>query len=201
MPSQSYALEPNGPKRLEISWGAFWKDFTLQLDGQQLGTVANSAELRQGREFTLPDGSTLRVQLKRGLTSELHLHLNGKALPGTAGDPLQRLRLAAYVLFFIGGLNAIFGLFGLLVPIDFFQQIGVGLFNLLLGLVFLLLAVFVLRRSLVALGIAFALLLVETISRLLSGFSPALFLNLVFLVILWQGMDALRDLGWRGPIR
>jgi hypothetical protein len=199
MPTQSYSFEPGGPQHLEVSWSAGWKNFALTLEGQPLGSIPDTKALRQGQEFNLPDGSILRVQLRRGLTSELHLLRNEQPLPGSASDPQLRLRLAYFVLFFIGGLNAVFGLLGMLIPARFFQQLGVGLYNLLIGLAFLVLGLFTLRRSPIALGIAFALLLIESISSLLGGFNVSLFLNLVFLIILWQGMEALRVQGGAEP--
>jgi hypothetical protein len=194
MPTQSYSLEPDGPKRLQATWNAGWKNFSLTLDGKLLGKIPDVRVLRQGQEFKLPDGSILRVQLRRGLTSELHLLRDGQPLAGSASDPLLRLRLAYFVLFFTGGLNAAFGILGMFFPTGFFQQLGVGPYNLIVGVAFLVLGYFTLRRSPIALGIAFALLLVETISSLLEGFSANLFLNIIFLILLWQGMDALRVL-------
>jgi hypothetical protein len=48
MPKQQYALEQGGPKRLEISWTGIWRNFTVRLDGQVVGTVENQKALRAG---------------------------------------------------------------------------------------------------------------------------------------------------------
>lgn len=201
MPTLTYALEPNAPKRLEISWGWFWKNFTIRLDGQEVGRLAGQKELQQGQEFHLPDGSQLSVRLRGGLFSELHVLRDGQPLPGSASDPGVRLRNAYLALYFIGGLNLLFGLLAEIFQASFLLELGVGLYSMVLGVAFLGLGFLVMRRSFIALVIAFALLLVETLSRLLVGFSPGLLLNVIFLVILWQGMDALRAMGWRGVRR
>ena len=59
MPTQRYALESGGDKRLEVSWKGFWKNLTVKLDGNVIGTVAGQKELKAGQGFELPDGSVL----------------------------------------------------------------------------------------------------------------------------------------------
>jgi hypothetical protein len=59
MGKRSYALEPNGPQRLEISWQRSYKNLSILLDGHLIGVFNSKKELESGRDFCLPDGSTL----------------------------------------------------------------------------------------------------------------------------------------------
>jgi len=60
MPKQAYAFEPDGEKRLEISWKAMWKETTVTLDGTVLGVIPDVKALRAGQEFGLVVGETAR---------------------------------------------------------------------------------------------------------------------------------------------
>ena len=78
MPKQTFALERGGPKRLEISWKAFWRDIQITLDGKALGGFESKKQLDAGGRFPLPDGTELHVQFKReGIAGELHVLRNG----------------------------------------------------------------------------------------------------------------------------
>src|SRR5215212_2125470 len=110
MPSIKLALERGEPKRLELSWGAFWRNFVVRLDGAEIGRIAGQSELKAGREFTLANGSVLRVQVTTGaLSPELRVLRNGQPLPGSATDPTSLVRQAAHVFFFIGGASILIG--------------------------------------------------------------------------------------------
>ncbi len=155
MPKQSYALEAGGEKRLEISWTPFWKDITVSLDGNSIGTIPNQKALTTGQEFRLPDGSALKVQLVNRVTStELQVLRNGQPLPGSASDPQTRLKYAYWVVYFVAGLNLVLGLISFLFNVEFLQQIGIGFGSILFGLVFLALGFFTQRKSMVALILA-----------------------------------------------
>src|SRR5437588_1583055 len=111
MPSKSYALAAGGLQRLEVEWTGGWKSLTLRLDGREMGSVVGQKELKAGREFGLDDGSTLKVQLFSGfMGTELQLHRNSQPLPGSPSDPAERVRAAAGVTYFVGGLNIVLGL-------------------------------------------------------------------------------------------
>src|SRR5439155_14599717 len=112
MQKKSYALEKGGSKRLELSWSGMWKNFTICLDGNQIGSVASKKELTAGREFLLGDGSTLRVQLGKTflIAPELQVLRDGKPLPGSASDPAQQLGVSYGTIFFVGGISILLGL-------------------------------------------------------------------------------------------
>ena len=99
IPKQGFPLEPDGPKRLEISW-KFREPIRVWLDGEQVGT------LQPGQDLTLPDGSTLTIrevlQKPRVLLGcELQITRNDELL-GSIPIPLPAVRLKnAYWFVFI----------------------------------------------------------------------------------------------------
>src|SRR6185369_17980501 len=91
MPTKQYALEVGGPKRVKVSWGMFWKNFLVQVDGQEVGRIEGGLKaLHVGSTFTLPNGSQLRVAVKSGLVQSLQLFLDGKPVPGSGAVPLPK---------------------------------------------------------------------------------------------------------------
>src|SRR3954468_13841258 len=106
MPSAKFALEAGGPKRLEVSWSGFWKNIAVRLDGDEVGSIPTKAELKQGRSFTLPDSSVIHVKLAESVGNvEIQLTRDGRPLPGSAADPLQRVKTAGGIVYFIAGLS------------------------------------------------------------------------------------------------
>ena len=70
MPSRKFALEREGPKRLELSWSAMYKNFQVKLDGSALhDSPVSKDELRAGKEQRVP-----KRQAESG----------GKPVPGAA---------------------------------------------------------------------------------------------------------------------
>lgn len=214
MPSKSYALEENGGKRLEISWAersfnGRWKDVTLRLDGETVGTVPGWTDLSAGHEFPLPDGSTVevRVEWTRALTEHgLRVLRDGQPLPGSPTDPATTLRWTYQTLFLVAGLNIVLGLLRL-------EPSG-GWGVLAVGALFLGLAFFVWRRSLVALLIAIAVLALDSVAAfflptVLKGWRPdviwwqnpvAIIIRIAILWQLIQGVGAIRAMRKRNTL-
>ncbi len=85
MPKKVFYLDKEKTEAIKLSWGFYFKNLTITKDEQPIGQVSNAKELKEGRAFTLPDGKTLSVQLKRtGLGRELEILINGKPVPGEA---------------------------------------------------------------------------------------------------------------------
>src|SRR5690348_6213956 len=106
MPVTTYAFKEGEPKRLELSWGRRGQDFTIRLDGSEIATLPNKKELSDGRNFPLPDGSTLRVRLTKFWGSdELQVLRNDQPLPGSASHPATRVRDASTALFLVSGFS------------------------------------------------------------------------------------------------
>jgi hypothetical protein len=202
MPKQTYALEKDGPKRLEVSWKGAWKNVTVQLDGTPVGTIPDQKALSAGQRFELPDGSTLSLQLvKKFYTTELQILRNGQPLPGSASDPEAQVKGAYSIVFFVAGLNVVLGLVAVLFQVEFLQQVGIGAFSIGFGLVFLALGFFVMRGSLVALIIAIVIFALDAILGFVLTISGGGTPNIggivarVFLLIpMVQGVSAMRAL-------
>ena len=60
MPKQLFALEKNGPKRLELSWSGMWKGFAARLDGQVVLSAEGSSDLKLGKLASLHQQSQQR---------------------------------------------------------------------------------------------------------------------------------------------
>lgn len=201
MPTRSYALQPQGPKRLELSWGGLWKNFTVKLDGIPVGTIANAQALRAGQQFGLPDGSLLKVQLVQSFfSSELRVLRDGQPLPQSDSDPRRRLKNAYGVLYFIAAVNLILGVVAVLFQVELLLQLGMGYFSIIVGLVYLGLAFFTQNRIGAALIIAIVLYALDGILGIVgavsAGVNPVtgLLVRIAFLVPMVQGVGAIKAL-------
>lgn len=159
MAKKTLALEPGGPQRLELSWGMFWKNFQVTLDGKPVGTVSGGQkELKQGVEFPLPDGSTLEIKLVSGFMNvELRVLRNGAPLPGSASDPEQRVKTAAYLLYFLAAFNTLVGVVAMVINSEVLENMGLGLGSIIFGAIVAALGFFSYRRSRVAMVLAILL--------------------------------------------
>ena len=200
MPKRAYALEKSGPKRLEVSWKGLWKNVTIQLDGETIGTIPGQKQLSAGQEFQLTDGSTLKVQLVKKLTTtELQVLRNGQPLPGSASDPETKFKTAYGMVFFIAGLNIVLGLVAWVFQVEFLESIGIGIYSIIFGVVFLVLGYFVQRRSVVALVMAIAVFALDGILGFVTaasqGYSPSvvgIIARIFLLVPMVQGIGAIQ---------
>jgi hypothetical protein len=204
---KKFALQKGEDKRLEISWKARWKSVAVKLDDQEVGTIPGKAQMLEGRDFDLPDGSRLRVQLKKITIGPptLWLYRNDKPLPGSNADPQKRLAVAYRSIFFIAAGNLLVGAIAAIVEDKALQDAGFGVLALIGGAVFLVLGLLVRKRSLPALAIAMIILLADTV------FSSYMFIELIdtndagraawgiilrvtLLFWMWPGLAAIREL-------
>src|SRR5215831_15614257 len=105
----AYALEKDGPKRLEIGWRRGWKDYTVTLDGAQVAAFPGELPLA-GATAALPDGSNLELVLFRGTANGtvLEVKRNGQPMPGAAGpvvDAEGQMHTAGTYLYLAAGLT------------------------------------------------------------------------------------------------
>ena len=200
MPKQSYALKAGGPKRLEISWKGVWKNTTIQLDGNVIGVVDGQKELSAGREYLLPDGTGLKVQLvKKFLGVELQVLREGEPLPGSASDPETRIKTAYGIIFFVAGLNLVLGILAVALQVEFLQTLGLGFYSIIFGMAFLVAGFFVKRRSLAALVVAIVILaldgivgIIGTIAMDLNPSVSGLVMRVFLLIPMIQGISGIR---------
>jgi hypothetical protein len=196
MPSCKYPLEKGGPKRLEVSWTGNWKDFTVRLDGNVLGTVIVYEQLKAGQEFTLDDGSILKVQVK---FPGLQVSRNGQPL--LLYDPAQMLKFAYTFTFFSAGANLFVGLSGSLFHTNLGNLPPAGLLTAGFGILLLVLGFFIMLRSIIALTIAAGILALDIILAIF--YHPnlpviilviAIVFKLLVLLMMIQGFGAIRAL-------
>lgn len=200
MPKQDYSFEPNGPRRLEISWGMFWKNIIIRLDGEELDTFATQNEFRQGKEYKLDDGSVLAVRLVNSLMGQdVQVTRNGKPLPGTMQDPATRIRSSFVLLYFVGGWKILFGILGLAMNGVDFSVVGRNFIDIFVGLVFILLATLVRRRSMIALIAGIALFAGDALYTAYTLYQAGQQQNVFSLLIqafliyyLYQGVGAIK---------
>ena len=106
------ALEPQGPKRVELRWRLGFRDFRVVLN-DNIWPVER-APLDQGAYVQLPDGSVLMVKVVRrrwwstAIRSDLHVELNGVPLPGSDGHSRVIVRRAARLVGALGLLEVLF---------------------------------------------------------------------------------------------
>ena len=207
MPKRTYALAEGGPKRLELAWKFNWKDLVVKLDGQQIGGPFSKSDLEQQALVTLPDGHILGVKLDRSLHQvDLHVHLDGKPLPGSASHPQTQVKGAYGAIFFIAGVNIILGIGALVFGWQVLTDIGGGIGSVIYGAVFLALGMFVMmQRSRIALGIALALFILDSALILYSSFSTpdkpgfhGLIMRVVIVVLMFRGFGAISELEQSG---
>ena len=201
MPKKRYALEKKGPKEIEISWGFAWKNFTVKQNDEIIGTVENQKALKEGRQFTLKDGSSLQVKLNIGLAKAgLEVLHNNEPLPGSDMDPVKLVKNAFGILVFIAALNIIIGIVLTVFKVPFLDGVfGIGL--IVFGLVFAGLAFAVKSYSLIALYVAIVLLVIDAIASIAiqvethqSSATVWILVRIFFLIYLFRAIKPMKTL-------
>ncbi|NTX08760.1 MULTISPECIES: hypothetical protein [Myxococcus] len=207
MGAKKLALEEGGPQRLELSWGLAWKKFTVILDGKVVGTTdGGSSELKKGVNFTLPDGSTLSVQIQSGVFNvELAVLRNGLPLPGSSTDPEQRIKSAAYMLYFLAGLNTLLGVVAMVTENEALTALGMGVGSLLFGAVTAVFGFFTYRGTRAGPILAILLYLSDTVLTVMDtinqGGKPQVFgliIRAYIVITLVKAVQAAGELKRRG---
>lgn len=181
IPPRHYTIESNGKRQLYLTWNAMtWKNFEVQLDGRLIAQMEDGArELEgDGREFRLPGGAHLKLQLKRNflVLKNLHVYINGEPIPNTPADPDVKIRRATNALYFIAVFDIVLGLIAAQTGNPALTTLGFGWTTVAIGMVLFSLALLVRKASLVALMLAIGLYLVDTFLVLyvnnLAGIDP-----------------------------
>lgn len=149
MATKHYALDRNGPKRLEISWKWNYKNIAVQFDGDEIVNIRGRKELKLGQSFKLDNGQELQLKLKREhfySALKLDIVVNGRPVPGSFFHPALVL-MRSYSSIFILAIGVLAG--GIFIS---------SAWIIAFGLVYFLLGIFVMRRSATALIIALILL-------------------------------------------
>lgn len=202
MPKKTYALEAGGQPRVTVEWRGMWKDIRVSVDGSDLGVIPNKKDLEAGRSFPLPTGGVLAVQLVSQFAAvELRVTRDGVSLPGSASDPAERVKQAAYVLYFIAALNIVLGLVTELGAVELLRAVGVGWASVVEGSLYAVIAWRAKKGSRVALVLGITLFGLDTllliVSALQSSHSPSmggLVARLFFFMPLIKGLQGAREL-------
>jgi hypothetical protein len=170
MPKKSYPLEAGSSRTVDLAWRGIWKDFTVSVDGRELGRMNGQDELVHGGSWTLEDGSRLQVILDKSLMNvELQVTRNGVPLPGSASDPKARFAAAAGIIFFIAGLNVVLGALAEFAQVKLLLDMGLGWGVMIFGLIYGGLGLAVRKGSRVALVLAIGLFAVDGILTIYFG--------------------------------
>ena len=202
MPKKQFAIEKGGAKRIEVSWKAFWKNFEVRFDGQIVGTANGLDELKAGKTFSLPDGSSLQVQYSSGFgRNELGVYRDGVPLPGSDKDPETVARTAAILVYVLAGLNMAIGIALYAFDVGMFKEaLGGGAGLIAVGLIFAVLGFFTMRRSRIALILATILYAIDGIAALMFSVGAGrpnvgmLFVRVIFLFAMIRGVTAMNEL-------
>lgn len=199
MQKKQFTLESDGQHQLELTWKSFWQDFTVYLDGAPLGTL-KPRELRAGHSYSLPDGSELKVRLRQSLlAAELEVLQDERPLPGSATDPLQRVKQAYTVIFVIGGFNLLLGIAGIFSETELMSLLGAGWGTAVLGIFLLILGwltkTYLSHPALItAIIVYLADSLLGIIAVISAGGTPgavSIIIRTIFIIVMAQGARAL----------
>lgn len=207
MPKQILAFEQGGEPRIELEWGGYMRHFTVSLDGEQIGRIdGGQRELKQGRDFPLPDGSTLTIRLHQSmLLDELQVMRNGAPLPGSAAHPRQKVTAAVRSAFFGGIAFALLGVVWLVWDsADFLLAYTTSTYSIVFGLLLTLLATRIAQLSRNATIVAVLVFLIDWLIAAIYAFNTGFSFNffstigvivrIFALVPLIQVLSAIRSL-------
>lgn len=212
MPKQEYALNAAGVNRVKVYWngntanGSRWDDVAVLLDEVTVGVLEQQEDLINGFEHRLRDDSLLKVQL---VNKQLHVTRDGTPLSSVVDEyPLRveptptsiyiRWGLASCVIFLIGLVNVVLGILSIVEQQQEFPEYLPDYTALLLGLaigaVFILLGVFVVRKSSSALNTAIGLYIVDGLFALflLNWFGVTI--HIILLALMFSGIEPIRRL-------
>ncbi|MEN6306194.1 MAG: hypothetical protein ABFD91_00435 [Anaerohalosphaeraceae bacterium] len=165
MLKMKYALEPGGAKRLELLWEHNRSKCQLKLDGRDIGTFTDTEQLKAGQDVLLEDGTRLTVQLTgRVKLLPFEVMRDGHPLLSSLPPASKRLSSVWQLMFVIGVVNVIAGLTGARFGPIFREISAAGWASVGIGIVYAVLALFVMRKSKTALWIALGLFGLGTIA-------------------------------------
>ena len=149
MPKQRLAFEQGGEPRLELEWGSYMRDFSVRLDGEEIGRIDGGQRvLKQPHNFVLPDGSKITIQLNQSmLIDELEVKRNGKPLPGSASNPRVKLSAGIRTAFFWGAGSVVMGLLIYFTNLDILRVLSFSQYSFVAGLLLMITAIGMARRS------------------------------------------------------
>ncbi len=111
MIKQRLVLDEARRSFLDLTARTKWTDVRLSIGTTSLGPPLSRADLRDGRSYTLPDGSELLIQLEMPfLMPTMRIERDGMVVPGSDASPENLTERAGRWLIGIGVLNFLLGL-------------------------------------------------------------------------------------------
>jgi hypothetical protein len=164
MPTRLYALKPDGPARIEISFEPPGRQVRVLFDGQEVAQVADEHGLSAEPTVELPDVGILRLALADPprLDEPVRATVNGQPLhpPGTVAD---LARSATRVLYAIAALTAALSLVAIATGSIYLGLMKLGAVTLALAAVYAVCGFVGSRGSALALGVAMVLMAGEAL--------------------------------------
>ncbi|MGB1253238.1 MAG: hypothetical protein ACPG8W_21680 [Candidatus Promineifilaceae bacterium] len=150
MPKQKLAFTHGGDPRLELEWGSYMRDFSVRLDGEEIGRIDGGQRvLKTPHNFSLPDGSELTIQLNQSmLIDELEVLHDGQPLPGSASNPRVKLSAGIRTAFFWGIACIIIGALIFFTDLNILRVLSFSQYSFVAGLLLMPIAIGMSKRSL-----------------------------------------------------
>ena len=169
-----FAIEPGGPKRLEIISDVSWRKAKILFDGAIVRTISRKREFLTSQEFQLPDQSFLRIKLIKVMFSyyQIQIWRNGEPLHNfdQFTDPLFKVVKAASAIGVVGLLPILWVIVIVVLGMISSRLLTIGTKEIpyivsivMWGILFLVLAFFSNKHSLIALFLATAIYLLDAI--------------------------------------
>jgi hypothetical protein len=175
MPIRVFPLRLGERPRLKLEWQGNWKNLKVSLDKDVIGTISTRKNLVAGQEFTLKDGSVLKLKLSKKIITyqdDLKISIDGEPLEGTSSREHDQLDLIFMAFIAVTVINLAVGIIVIIFKIDVaggLNKIEVvgglkgGLIYLSYASVMILLGFLVVKlKSLIALGIAYTIFSFDT---------------------------------------
>lgn len=201
MPHKTYFLNTEKKEKLDLYWRGSYKDFTVKFDNNELGVIKTKKELKEGREFVTGYNKKLEIRLvmQFGIIPCIEILFNDGPVPGTMTDPQRQLTGIFYFVLFIGVLNIVFGLIGLIFDIKSFSDHGIGLNSIIYGVLFVMMGLMINKKqsmfalisviSLIGLDIIFVLVRIAEYG-VESNPWPTITIKMIFILYLCRGFSA-----------
>jgi hypothetical protein len=198
-----YHLGDEKTPLVEIEWKPQGKDMPVRVRGEPVGVIASREELLAGRRFDL-QGEELHVVLPKGTFVLPEVTLGGRRLYPPAASPEARLNRASTAILIIGAAQAFLGLRPLLdgggeLPTQNWLAIASGAVLLALGGLARLRSQAAVLAAFVLLVASWAYGIYAVAARVGEHGVPFLFVaglvfQLGFLLMVYQGVGAIRDM-------
>lgn len=141
MPKRRFALEPDGPERLEITWEGGWflvaANVRVKLDGKEIAVFPSPEVLRSEQMVILPDGTNLTLCWTG--SSNFVVRRDGTDV-STLFHPKRSLKKGSQFFIILGGMTVIWFIWEWMSKETVFSptfsiiSIGIGFTTFLLGM-------------------------------------------------------------------